>query len=345
MMNGYQRIVAALKGEWTDKRPIMLHNFMMAAREAGLSMKTFRENPQKAAKALINATEKYDIDGVLVDFDTATLASAVGVRVAYPEDEPALAIGPCLDTLEQVKDLAPVELSQNSRVQIWLETTRIVKEYFGSEKFIRGNCDQAPFSLASMMRSPANWMMDLLGESTDVFKLLDFCSDICIQFINLMAKAGADMISNGDSPAGPEMISPAMYKKFAFPYEKKLVEITHQLNLPYGLHICGDTGLILRDMLELGTDALELDYKTDIHLIYQLCGKKNTFFGNIDPSGIIRNGTPDQVEEKVVELLGIYKDSPGFVLNAGCAIPADAPSENIKRLITITRNWVISDNS
>ena len=35
-MNGLERIMAALRGEQPDKTPVMLHNFMMAAREAGL---------------------------------------------------------------------------------------------------------------------------------------------------------------------------------------------------------------------------------------------------------------------------------------------------------------------
>jgi len=34
-MNGYERITAALRGERPDRVPVMLHNFMMAAREAG----------------------------------------------------------------------------------------------------------------------------------------------------------------------------------------------------------------------------------------------------------------------------------------------------------------------
>lgn len=45
-MNGYQRIKAALPGEWPDQRPVMLHNFMMAAREAGLTM----TNPSDRSK-------------------------------------------------------------------------------------------------------------------------------------------------------------------------------------------------------------------------------------------------------------------------------------------------------
>ncbi len=167
-MNGYQRIKAALNGEYPDVRPIMLHNFMMAAREAGLKMKKYRNEPDKAANALIDAAEKYDLDGVLVDIDTATLASAVGVTVEYPVDEPALATRASLTSLEQVKDLEPIDISRSQRIQIWLETCRLVKDYFRDEKFIRGNCDQAPFSLACMMRSPEGGMMDIVTDNESV---------------------------------------------------------------------------------------------------------------------------------------------------------------------------------
>ena len=48
-MNGYDRIKAALAGEPADKTPVMLHNFMMAAAEAGVSMGDYRDNPQTIA--------------------------------------------------------------------------------------------------------------------------------------------------------------------------------------------------------------------------------------------------------------------------------------------------------
>ncbi len=91
-MNGYQRIQAALKGEPTDKIPIMLHNFMMAAEENGISMGQYRESPQLIADTFINSVEKYNYDGILVDLDTVTLAGAVGVPVDFPEHEPARSI-------------------------------------------------------------------------------------------------------------------------------------------------------------------------------------------------------------------------------------------------------------
>ena len=342
ILNGYQRINAALNGKWPDQRPIMLHNFMMAAREADISMKEYRSNPKSAAQAHIEAVEKYNLDGVLIDFDTATLAAAVGVPVDYPHEEPARTSGALLNAIEEIDDLEPIDIAGDEHVQIWVETCRIVKSYFGDEKFIRGNCDQAPFSLASMIRSTECWMMDLYLNENYVFKLLNYSSEISGQFIKLVAATGVDMVSNGDSPAGPDIISPEMYRKFALPYEKKMADIAHELKLPYLLHICGNTDSILEDMLKTGADAIELDFETDIIKVLLICKNDLAFFGNIDPSGVLALGKPQLVEEKVKQLLSAYNDSPRFVMNSGCAIPAITPSENIKQLVQITKNCKIN---
>ena len=338
-MNGNQRIKAALNGEWPDKRPIMLHNFMMAVREAGMTMEEYRSKPDNAARAHIEAVEKYELDGVLIDFDTVTLAAAAGVPVDNPLDEPSRCSGAAINAIEKIDEMEPVDISRNERVQIWLETCKLVKSYFGDEIFVRGNCDQAPFSLASMIRSSEEWMMDLLLNEEYVFKVLEYSTDISGQFIRLMSETGVDMVSNGDSPAGPDLISPEMYRKYALSYEKEMAEIAYELKLPYLIHICGNTDDILKDMMQTGADAFELDYKTDINKIHEICKDKITLFGIIDPSGIMALGTPAQVEEEAKKLLDLYKESPRFVMNAGCALPAFTPSENIERLVSITRNY------
>ena len=338
-MNGNDRIKTILKGEWPDQRPVILHNFMMAAREAGYTMKQYREDPEAAAKAHIQAVEKYGLDGILFDVDTALLGSAIGVPTAYPENEPARCDKPLLHTLEEVNDLQPVDISTSERIQMTLEAIRMLKQYFGDEICVRGNVDQAPFSLASMVRTPANWMMDLLVAQEDAFQLLDYCLEACQQYMRLMAAEGVHMLSNGDSPAGPDMVSPEMYRTFALPYEKKLAELAHALNVPYMLHICGNTLPILEDMPKTEIDAVELDYKTDIYQIYKHYKDRIVLSGTIDPSGIIAMGTPKQVEEKALELLKLYEDSPRFIMNAGCAIPPETPEENIRKLVDVTRRY------
>jgi uroporphyrinogen decarboxylase len=339
-MNGHERVRAALEGQCPDRVPVMLHNFLMAAREAGHSQRRFRENPAAVAGSFIQAVETYGYDGVLVDIDTVTVAEALGVKVDHPEDQPARWAGPRLTGLAQVRDLPPPAIGRHPRVLIWLEAVRRLKEYFGDEVYLRGNCDQAGFSLASMMRGPAAWMEDLVDPANreDAHALLAYGTEAALQFLRLMAGTGADMVSNGDSPAGPDLISPAMYAEFAEPYEKRLVDEAHAVGKPYALHICGNTTRILKGMMETGTDALELDYKTDVRTARDALKGRAAFIGNIDPSGVLALGTPRLVEAKVRELLDVFAGVPRFILNAGCAIPAETPPDNLRAMIAAARN-------
>lgn len=223
-------------------------------------------------------------------------------------------------------------------IQIWLESVRQLKEYFGNEIFIRGNCDQAPFSLASYLRGTDHFMTDLLTEEEVlIHELLEYAADISCQFIRLMAQTGADMVSNGDSIAGPDLISSEMYEKFALPYEKKVIHEAHQAGVYYALHICGNTDSILDKMILSGADAFELDYKTDTQKAFDILHKEHTFIGNIDPSGVIALGTPELVVKKTTELLHIFRKTNRFILNAGCAIPPNTPEENIRAMIRTAR--------
>ena len=332
-MNGYERIQATLNGVMPDRRPVMLHNFMLTAREAGYTMKQYRENPEIAANCHIRFVEKYDVDGVLFDVDTALLASAVGALVDYPEDDPARTHKAYFTTLDEIDRLQEINISDNWRIQHALEAMKILKKYFSNEIFIRGNCDQAPFSLACALRTPADFMMDLMVDEKRAIRLIEYCTEICKQFIRLMAGVGADMISHGDSPAGPSMISPAMYERFALPYEKNLQEETNALGLTWLIHICGNTDLILDQLAAMRPNAVELDYQTPTESIYTHFHNHTTLFGTIDPSGVLTFGSVKDVMTEADKILQLYRGNPRLVIGAGCAIPPIAPEANIRALI------------
>lgn len=340
-MNGFQRIMAAFRGEWPDTTPIMLHNFMMAAREAGVNMQRFRSDPQELARSFIEAVEKYGYDGIVVDVDTVTLAAAAGVPVDAPENEPARATGGRLRDLAGVRDLEPVNISRHHGVQVWLEGVRLLSKHFGSEIYLRGNCDQCPFTLAGLVRGMDNWMTDLLDPDNEetARMLLDYCTDITLQFIDLMALTGAHMTSNGDSLAGPDLVSPSLFRRFALPYEQQIASRSHVHGLPYVLHVCGNTGPILDDLVATASDGLDIDYKTDARKAHCTMRDRTVFVGNIDPTSVLALGTPAMITQKTRELLEIFSDTPRVVLNAGCAIPPITPSENLKALIRTAREF------
>jgi uroporphyrinogen decarboxylase len=263
-------------------------------------MTRYRTDPAEIARCFVEAVEKYQYDGIVVDVDTATLAGAAGVPVAFPPDEPAVCTGRRLNSLAEVRDLEFVDIGSYWGTQVWLEAVRLLKRYFGDEIFLRGNCDQCPYSLAGSMRGSADWMMDILDPANHdlALRLLEFCSDVTSQFVRLMSATGAHMISNGDSPAGPSVVSPRIYRQFALPYERRIAQTVHGEGLPYALHICGKTESILEDMLSTGADALELDFKTDAGKARDAMAGRAAFIGNLDPTGVLAMGSCGDIEKK-----------------------------------------------
>lgn len=338
-MNGWQRMRAALEGGMPDAPPVMLHLFMRAAVDSGVSMAEYRSDPRVIARCFIESVERYGYDAIVVDVDTATLAGAVDVPVAFPDDEPAVCRGARLRSLDEVPYLEPVDIATDERVQIWLEAVRVLKRHLGDEIYIRGNCDQCPFSLAALIRGAGDWMMDLMDPENEssVRALLEYATRVTVRFIELMAATGAHMVSNGDSSAGPSVVSPRIYRSFAQPYETRAVEAAHRLGLPYTLHICGKTEPILGDMAATGADALELDSLTDPARARDTFSGRTAFIGNLDPTTVLTLGSPDIVETKTRELMTLFAAERRFVLNAGCAIASSTPPENIHAMIRAAR--------
>lgn len=338
-MNGKQRMQMALDGVMPDRIPVMLHNFLMAIRESGYTVAQYRKDPKVIANVFCNTVEKYGVDGILLEMDTALLAGCAGAKVDYPEDEPARVLGTQTASLKAIAKMKPVDFSA-TRAMIVLEAAQRIVERMGREVFIRGNCDQAAFSLAGLLRGTADFMMDLLTEDPLLIgECLARVHQISADFMTLMGRTGVDMVSNGDSPAGPELISPTMYRQWAFDYERKLCDHAHAMKLPYLLHICGNTATILDDMVATGADVLELDYRTDLQQIRKATLGKCGFCGNLDPSGVLCMGTEQMVVQKTRELMQSQRDNPRFILNAGCALPATTSPNNLTAMISTGRNF------
>ena len=342
-MNGYRRIMNVLEGKETDRVPMMLHNFMFAAKEQGMSMKEFRSRPENMARTFVDSAIKYGLDGIFTDVDTALEAHAMGALVDFPEDEPARVIGPSgRDFDEVISRVDPGRLMSDERIQVYLEAVRLIKKQVGGEIFLRGNADQGPYSLAMLVYGMEDFLADLLDEERqeDILKLINRCYDVHFIFHSLMAQAGADATSFGDSSCGPDLISPGMYRTFAQPFHKRLSKELGEKGIKCICHICGNLDAILTDVAETGFAGIEVDYKTDKQKARDVLKGKSVMFGPIDPSGVFHFGTPEMVRKETGEVINTFKDG-GLVIGAGCALPPHTPPENIRAFVETVLHYRI----
>ena len=331
----------AFAGESVERIPVMAHNFLMAVREAGFTQKQFRESPDVMVEVMVEATLKYDLDCVLLDVDTALLASACGADVMYPDDLAAVAKGTQPVPLEELPDkVKAVDLLASGRVRHYLEAAeRLVKWGEENDRFIRINADQGAFSLACILTGMDEFMMDLLDEDCeeDINRLLDATYSVALKMHELCAATGAHMTSYGNSSEGCSVISPACFRQFAKKRETRLAADLKSRGIPYLCHICGDVNPILPDLVETGCPAYELDWKTDVNRVFEVAHGKFTLSGNVDPALFV-TGTPDEVYAAARKVCDIFRGKGGLVLCSGCALGPQTKSENLRALVRAARN-------
>lgn len=338
-MTAVERCETVLAGGIPDRVPVDLHDFMVAANASSQSFPEFMRSGEALAEGLIASWRDYGHDMLLTDNGTATLAEACGVGVELMEDSAPVSMEPAIASLDEIDRLVLPDPATSPPLVEALKATRIVAREVGEDGFVMGIADQGPFSLASMIVGMEEFLVAqmLPGKRAKLHELLDFCEEAFFRFAVAQIEAGAHVTSMGESIAGPDVCSPAIYHEIAWPHERNVTQRLLKVGVRLQNHICGNATAIVPDMVETGAVILGLDYKCDLPAIKAATQGRATIVGTIDPSEIVARGTPDDVTDAAREELAILGPGGGLILGAGCALPPDTPAENIHALVEAGR--------
>lgn len=334
-MNSRERVQCVLEGKLPDRVPVCLHNFLHAARGAGVPLQQYRTVAGAAVQAHLWALERFGHDCIAIDLDTTMLAEAMGARASSAPDEPARIETPAIASLDEVDRLRPADPERDGRLPVLLEIVHLMAHETGREVSIRGNADQGPFSLASLLLGMQEFLL-LLAEDPDdprLQQLLEVCYQTHLATHRALQRAGAHFTSLGDSMSGPDVVSPAMFTRFARPFHQRLLCDLEAEGIFTVIHICGDTSAILEQLAAYPRCGFELDYKTDAARAKTTAGRGHVLVGNLDPSAVLARGSEADVRKATLALLEQWMPGGNFMLNAGCAIPATTPDRNLEVMV------------
>lgn len=340
-MTSLERCLAVLKGEMPDTLPVVPQSFMYAVETAGFRMADVSRNGKKMAEAHRISQEKHGYDGCVIDFDDATIAEAIGAKVIFRDADPAIVDEdqPVLKDLRDIYDLSVPDPKSAGRLPEWLEATKTLSDAIGDHVFIMGRADQGPFSIACLLRGMTQFMMDLMTEDEALIAdVLEFGRKCCVAFAKAQKEAGAHVTSLGEGLAGPSLISPDMYRKFAFDCERRAAAEIQAHGIPLSLHICGNAGAIVSDMGATGAKILEVDWQVDMQKAREVVPESTVLMGNINPSHPLVFGTPAQIDEAIKQLVLATKGR-GLIVSSGCAMGRNTPPENFNAFIAAARKY------
>jgi MtaA/CmuA family methyltransferase len=316
--SGKERFFRALRGEELDRTPVFPLLMHLAANRAGITYREFARNGRSLAEAQLAMLDRYPLDAITACSDAFRVSADLGGEMVYPENSPPHLARPLVVTEQDISALKRPD-ADRGRMRDRSDAIRIMAESAGDRAAVLGWVDM-PYAEASSVTGVADFMMMAVTDPDSAHRLLRFLTDIVIDFALAQVEAGADMIGAGD--AATSLVSPAMYREFALPYEQQVIEAVHAAGKTVKLHICGNTENHLPFLPESGADLFNVDHMVSFtHARDTYTGVGKSFKGNLDPVEDMLNSTPEACEAKAHELIRLAS-TPYYMLSAGCEIPS-----------------------
>ena len=331
-MNSFERYQNALAGLPVDKIPNFDIIMGFGAQFIGQKLRAYYLDHRVLVESNLAMVDHFGLDILQAISDSYREAHDFGLEVDFPEDGMPVVKRPLLVDEMRIRQLKPLDPGTGKRMSDRLEAVWMFAQQAKGSLPIMGWVEGALAELADI-RGVSQTLLDLVDRPGWLEEALDVITQTEIAFGIAQVRAGADIIGMGDSLAS--QISPRMYREFALPYEKRIIEAIHQAGAKVRLHICGNTTRIFPDMTTSGADILDVDHMVDLAGARQVAQERAGLLGiqepaltgNFDPVSVMLQGSEEQVASSVEAC--ILQGGPRYMSAAGCEIPPGTPPGNL----------------
>lgn len=322
-MNGYERTVKFIAGEKTDHPPFMPLVVDWAAKQQNLDYLEFVHKPAARAQAYLKSAEEFNIDCVLPDADFYEQLADFGMRLnllsGRYSGEPFIN-----DLDEDHKNIKIPEIKSGGRMGNRLETLKLVADQVKGKKYIFGIC-VGPLTEFCNAREITKAFKDIRKNKEKVLPYLRIFHENNMRFIKAQMDSGADGIQIVEPNCS--LVSPAQYEELIQPLHKEMVDYVQKNGGVTRLHVCGNTNMHISTFLATGTKVLDVDAAVLMGEAAAKLGEGQYLCGNIDPVGVVLQGTPQLITEQVNEIHKVTNNRT--IISAGCDIPENTSAENM----------------
>lgn len=334
-MNHKERIDAVMNSKQVDRTPFALvDGGAWIAQIEGKSYRELYHMQDAGASVIVNYMDEIDADmvsgvsGVFTaclnafgcDIDIDTVGSPVNTDACIKDPENEI---PALD-----KNDIREKLLANDFVQCMLKQCENVKRLVGDDKYVYVDI-AGPFTMACVMAGTSKYMKMLLKKKELAAKMFDYAKSVSEEILRLLREKGADIAFIAEPCASGNMISPKMMDEWVVPGLKHLMD---HLDYKYYIsHICGSSGNRVIPVKDAGVNAFSCDYLVDLEQALTDADGQIALFGNLNPTGNLMMGTPEEVYEEACERIRTAAGRP-FILAPGCDLGSKAPMQNVKMM-------------
>lgn len=303
----------------------------------GSNVKLAQQNYDQHFQTIRALADEFAPDCIFPLMDLSVEANALGRYTVFPREEAATVVTEPFNDVE-IEQLRGINIACDGRVNGYLKTVDLMSRHLASEMLI-GAYVSGPYSLAALIMGAQEAAMATVLEKDKLYTLCDFCTGVIEGYTRLLISAGAEAVCVLEPTA--VMLNPNYFKTFSADYVSRIADLCRTKDVASIYHTCGNTMHVVGLMGESGVDALSLDSPevgVDLPAAAREVPEGVAIIGNLNPTGKILKGSPEEVELGVNELLETMEGIDNFVLSTGCDLPQNTPLENIDAFMKAGRS-------
>lgn len=163
-----------------------------------------------------------------------------------------------------------------------------------------------------------------------------------IETIRMLAAAGGDAIYIDDATATCDMISVGHFERFSLPYMQAMVREIHRLGQKAIIIYFGGIADRLEQIAAIGADGLLFEtsmkgYVNEVGEIARRIGDRVSLFGNLDPVGVLQDGSDAEMEAEIVRQARAGRQARGFLISTGSPITPSTPLARVRKFLELSR--------
>jgi uroporphyrinogen decarboxylase len=310
-----------IKGKERVAIPIMTHP---GIEMIGKTVKNAVQCGEIHAQAIACLNKVFPVAATTVMMDLTLEAEAFGCKIEFQEDEMPHILGRLVSNAEEIENLKVPDLFAG-RVQEYIKANKLTISNTNNKPVLPGVI--GPFSLAGRLYDLSEIMMACYTNPESISWLLQKCTDFILNYCCELKRIGCSGVVIAEPAAG--LLSNEDCQLFSSEYIKHIVDTLQDETFIIVLHNCGNKGHCTDAMLKTGANAYHFGNAIDMVETLEKCPSDKLIMGNVDPVGIMKMRSADEVKAYVTNLLDKTSKYNNFILSTGCDLPPHVPRENI----------------
>jgi len=328
--------------EEPDEVPIaLLTSARFFSRLYGIKIFRFFHDPKMMLEATLHTMERFpDIvffPGLWADYGIVVEPSAFGSRMYWPVDFVPYVKGDLLKNPEEIRDLEIPDPKTDGLMPFVLESIHYIQKRAPKGFKYLYAVARGPFQVASYMRGPTEFLVDLRVRPDVAQRLIDVCTETTVEWLKAQLEVIDDPIGIFVPDDVASFLSPGLFEKFGLPAYKRIFSEFDGLLKVY--HNDADSTHILHLLSQCGFHVFNFSPATDIGVVKEWIGQKVCLMGNVDPVNVMLRGTPETIEEECKRCIQIGGPGGGYILSLGGGPSMETPEENIEIMIRAAKKY------